>query len=39
MVCGVEQGYIREVVRLNPDVVCILDHDGEVALRKLRLPD
>lgn len=39
MVCGVEQAYIREVVRLNPSVVCMLDHDGVVALRELRPPD
>lgn len=39
MICGVEQTYIREVVRLNPGVVCMLDHDGVVALRELLLPD
>ncbi|WP_431222136.1 hypothetical protein ACQ86O_17350 [Serratia sp. L9] len=39
MVCGVEQAYIREVVRLNPGVVCMLDHDGVVALLELRLPE
>lgn len=39
MVCGVEQAYVRDVVRLNLGVVCMLDHDGAVALRKLRLPD
>ncbi|WP_145480287.1 hypothetical protein [Yersinia similis] len=38
VVCGVEQAYIREVVRLNPSVVCMLDHDGVVALRELPLP-
>jgi hypothetical protein len=36
---GVEQAYIREVVKLNPRRVCMLDHDGVVALRELILPN
>ncbi|EEB5695045.1 TPA: hypothetical protein G8L80_000477 [Salmonella enterica] len=39
MICGVEQAYIREVVRLNPRRVCMLDHDGVVATGALSLPD
>jgi len=39
MICGVEQAYIREVVRLNPERVCMLDHDGLVAHEALVLPD
>lgn len=39
MICGVEQAYIREVVRLNPGKVCMLDHDGVVATGALSLPD
>ncbi|EMX9645649.1 hypothetical protein AAH559_003014 [Salmonella enterica] len=39
MICGVEQAYIREVVRLNPGQVCMLDHDGVVATCALSLPD
>ncbi|TAJ06149.1 hypothetical protein [Pectobacterium versatile] len=39
MICGVEQAYIREVLRLNPGQVCMLDHDGLVTLRALVLPD
>lgn len=39
MICGVEQAYIREVVRLNPGRVCMLDHDGLVANEPLVLPD
>ncbi|EPL8211918.1 hypothetical protein O8Q54_004746 [Raoultella ornithinolytica] len=39
MICGVEQAYIREVVRLNPGKVCMLDHDGVVATGTLSLPD
>lgn len=39
MICGVEQAYIREVVRLNPGVVCMLDHDGLVAQQALKFPD
>lgn len=37
-ICGVEQAYIREVVRLNPGKVCMLDHDGVVATGALSLP-
>jgi hypothetical protein len=39
MVCGVEQAYMREVIRLNPRQVCMLDHDGVVALKELILPN
>jgi len=39
MICGVEQAYIREVVRMNPGRVCMLDHDGVVATGALSLPD
>lgn len=39
MICGVEQAYIREVVSLNPERVCMLDHDGVVATGALVLPD
>jgi len=39
MICGVEQAYIRDVVRLNPGKVCMLDHDGVVATGALSLPD
>lgn len=39
IICGVEQAYIREVVRLNPGKVCMLDHDGVVATGALSLPD
>lgn len=39
MICGVEQSYIREVVRLNPGRVCMLDHDGVVATGALLLPE
>lgn len=39
MTTGVEQAYIRELVRLNPGRVCMLDHDGVVALGELVLPD
>ncbi|MDA5479711.1 hypothetical protein PGS49_03420 [Yersinia intermedia] len=39
MICGVEQAYIREIVRLNLGAICMLDHDGVVALRELKLPD
>lgn len=36
---GVEQAYIREVVKVNPGRVCMLDHDGVVALKELTLPN
>lgn len=39
MICGVEQAYIREVVKLNHGRVCMLDHDGVVALKELILPN
>ncbi|MGE4878999.1 hypothetical protein [Yersinia enterocolitica] len=39
MIFGVEQAYIREVVKLNPRRVCMLDHDGVVALKELILPN
>lgn len=39
MICGVEQAYIREIVRMNPGRVCMLDHDGVVATGALELPD
>ncbi|WP_236874197.1 hypothetical protein [Citrobacter portucalensis] len=39
MICGVEQAYIREVVRMNPGRVCMLDHDGVVATGSLELPE
>lgn len=38
MTTGVEQAYIRELMRLNPGCVCMLDHDGVVALCELILP-
>jgi hypothetical protein len=39
MTFGVEQAYIREVIRLNPGKICMLDHDGLVAVEEITSPE
>ncbi len=39
MVTGIEQAYIREVIRLNPGKICMLDHDGFAAIGEIIQPE
>ncbi len=39
MTMGVEQAYIREVIKLNPKKICMLDHDGFAALGDINFPE
>ncbi|EHK8180780.1 hypothetical protein K3250_002845 [Salmonella enterica subsp. enterica] len=39
MIMGVEQAYIREVVKLNRGGICMLDHDGFAAIGEIVQPE
>lgn len=39
MVTGVEQAYIREVIILNLNKICMLDHDGFAAIGEIIQPE
>ncbi|EJY5273077.1 hypothetical protein Q1E06_004259, partial [Salmonella enterica] len=39
MVTGIEQAYIREVIRLNSNKICMLDHDGFAAIDEIVQPE